>query len=107
MPDTLHLEVVTPERLLVRQDVTDVQIPGKDGYMGILPGHAALLGVLGIGTLSYMTAGGRKTLSIHGGFLEVLEDHVRQHVADPDTDRNRDRARGTEELLDAVRSYLK
>ena len=76
MADMLHLEVVTPERQLVREDVTEVQIPGKDGYMGILPGHAALLGILGIGTLSYTTAGGKKTLSIHGGFLEVLQDRV-------------------------------
>jgi len=78
MADTLELEVATPERELVREQVSDLQIPGKNGYMGILPGHAPLLGLLGIGTLTYLSADGKKRyLSIHGGFLEVLDDHVR------------------------------
>src|SRR4051812_10078069 len=77
MPDTLELEVATPERELVREQVTEVQLPGKHGYLGVLPGHAPLLGLLGIGTLSYMVGGSKRYLSIHGGFLEILEDHVR------------------------------
>lgn len=77
MPDIIELEIATPERQLVREEVTDVQLPGANGYMGILPGHAALLGQLGTGFLSY-TAGGRKRfLSVQGGFVEVLADHVR------------------------------
>jgi len=77
MADTIELEIVTPARLLVREAVTDVQIPGKDGYLGILPGHAALLGLLGTGSLAY-TAGGRKRyLAIQGGFMEVLPEQVR------------------------------
>ena len=79
MADTLELEVATPERELVREQVTDVQVPGKNGYMGILPGHAPLLGLLGIGTLTYVSVadGKKRYLSVHQGFLEVLEDHVR------------------------------
>lgn len=77
MADTLSLEVATPERELVREQVSDVQVPGKNGYMGILPGHAPLLGLLGIGTLTYVSDGKKRYLSIHGGFVEVLEDHVR------------------------------
>ena len=79
MADTLSLEVATPERALVREQVSDVQVPGKEGYMGILPGHAPLLGLLGIGTLTYVSVsdGKKRYLSIHQGFLEVLEDHVR------------------------------
>jgi F-type H+-transporting ATPase subunit epsilon len=77
MADTLSLEVATPERELVREQVSDVQVPGKEGYMGILPGHAPLLGLLGIGTLTYVSDGRKRYLSIHGGFVEVLEDHVR------------------------------
>ena len=77
MADTLELEVATPERELVREQVSDVQVPGKNGYMGILPGHAPLLGLLGIGTLTYVSDGKKRYLSIHGGFVEVLEDHVR------------------------------
>jgi F-type H+-transporting ATPase subunit epsilon len=79
MADTLSLEVATPERELVREQVNDVQVPGKDGYMGILPGHAPLLGLLGIGMLTYVSLsdGKKRYLSVHQGFLEVLEDHVR------------------------------
>jgi F-type H+-transporting ATPase subunit epsilon len=78
MADSLELEIATPERQLVREQVSDVQIPGKDGYLGILPGHAALLGLLGAGALSYAVGSGlRRYLAINGGFLEVLEDHVR------------------------------
>jgi F-type H+-transporting ATPase subunit epsilon len=78
MADLLELEIATPERQLVREQVADVQIPGNDGYLGILPGHAALLGQLGAGALSYAIGGGqRRYLAIDGGFLEVLEDHVR------------------------------
>jgi F-type H+-transporting ATPase subunit epsilon len=77
MPDTIELEIATPERLLVREDVTEVQLPGKSGYMGILPGHAALLGQLGTGFLSYTVSGRKRSLSVQGGFVEVLPDHVR------------------------------
>ena len=79
MADTLSLEVATPERALVREQVSEVQVPGKSGYMGILPGHAPLMGLLGIGTLSYVNVsdGRKRYLSIHEGFVEVLEDHVR------------------------------
>jgi F-type H+-transporting ATPase subunit epsilon len=77
MPDLIELEVATPERLMVRENVDDVQIPGKDGYLGILPGHAALLGLLGTGVLSYSLGGRRRSLSVQGGFIEVLPEHVR------------------------------
>jgi F-type H+-transporting ATPase subunit epsilon len=77
MPDSLELEVATPERLLVREDVTEVQVPGKNGYMGILPGHAALLSQLGSGVLDYVAGGRRRYLAVAGGFLEVLPGHVR------------------------------
>ena len=77
MADVLQLEVVTPERLLVREEVTAVQVPGADGYLGILPGHAALVAELGTGFMNF-EAGRRKWyLAVHGGFLEVLGDHVR------------------------------
>jgi F-type H+-transporting ATPase subunit epsilon len=77
MPDTIELEIATPERLLVREEVTEVQLPGKSGYMGILPGHAALLSQLGTGFLSYTVSGRKRSLSVQGGFVEVLPDHVR------------------------------
>jgi len=77
MADALELEVATPERQLVREEVREIQLPGKDGYLGILPGHAPLLSQLGIGFLSYNSSGRWKYLSVHNGFVEVLPDHVR------------------------------
>ena len=77
MAESLELEVATPERELVRERVSEVELRGKDGYMGILPGHAPLLGELGIGHLTYVSGRRRSTLAVHSGFLEVLDDHVR------------------------------
>ena len=77
MGEVLTLEVVTPERLLVREQVTAVQVPAKNGYLGILPGHAPLLAELGTGFLNFEAAGRRWYLAVHGGFLEVLSDRVR------------------------------
>jgi len=77
MPDSLELEVATPERLLVREQATEVQVPAKNGYLGILPGHAALLSQLGSGVLDYVAGGERRYLAVAGGFLEVLPGHVR------------------------------
>jgi F-type H+-transporting ATPase subunit epsilon len=77
MPELIQLEVTTPERELVREPVESVQAPGKDGYLGILPGHAPLLGQLGAGVLTYTAAGRVRYLSVAGGFLEVLPDHIR------------------------------
>jgi len=71
------LEVATPESLLVRENVTEAQIPAKGGYVGILPGHAALLSELGEGKLSYTAEGRRRALTVRGGWLEVSGDHVR------------------------------
>src|SRR5579872_6010609 len=77
MADSIDLEIATPERLLVKEQVSEVQIPGKEGYMGILPGHAPLLSMLGTGPLSYSMGGRKRYISLHGGFVEVLPDQVR------------------------------
>ncbi len=77
MPDSLELEVATPERELVRERVSEVEVRGRNGYMGILPGHAPLLGELGIGHLTYVAGRRRWYLAVHSGFLEILNDHVR------------------------------
>lgn len=77
MAETFDLEVATPERILVHEPAARAQIPAKDGYIGVLPDHAALLSELGIGVLSYMTQGHRYSVAIHGGYVEVLENHVR------------------------------
>jgi F-type H+-transporting ATPase subunit epsilon len=77
MADTFLLEVATPERLLVSERVSEAQIPAANGYLGILPGHAALLAELGAGELSYTTAGRRRAVTIEGGWVEVTGDHAR------------------------------
>jgi F-type H+-transporting ATPase subunit epsilon len=77
MADTLALEVVTPERLLVQENVTAVQAPAANGYLGILPGHAPLLAELGAGYLNYEAGGKRWYLAVHFGYIEVLADRVR------------------------------
>ena len=77
MADTFQIDIVTPEKMLVSQRAESAQIPGKDGYMGILPGHAPLLSELGEGGLAYTLNGQTTTLHITGGYVEVRDDHVR------------------------------
>ncbi len=76
MPDTFQLEIVTPEKLVVKEAVDEAQIPGLDGYLGILPGHAPLITELGVGVITYRAGGTTKTLSVAWGFAEVLQDKV-------------------------------
>ena len=77
MADTFQIEIATPEKLVVQQRAESAQIPGKDGYMGILPGHAALLSELGAGTLSVTSGGQTQSFTITGGYVEVRDNHVR------------------------------
>ncbi|HWB87382.1 MAG TPA: F0F1 ATP synthase subunit epsilon [Bryobacteraceae bacterium] len=95
MANLIDLEVATPERELVREMVEEVQIPAKDGYIGVLPGHAPLLAELGAGFLRYKAGERPRYLSVAGGFLEVLPDHVRvlADVAEPAEEIDVERAR--------------
>jgi F-type H+-transporting ATPase subunit epsilon len=78
MADTFDIEIATPERLLAREKAIRAQIPAKDGYIGVLPDHAALLSELGIGALTYTTPGDHRfSIAISGGFLEILDNVVR------------------------------
>jgi F-type H+-transporting ATPase subunit epsilon len=77
MADTFELEIATPERLLVREQVSEAQIPAANGYLGILPGHSPLLAEMGIGDLTYTSDGRRRHIAISGGWVEVLRSHVR------------------------------
>jgi F-type H+-transporting ATPase subunit epsilon len=70
------LEVVTPERELVRESVAEVQLPGVSGYLGILPGHTPLLTELGIGPLIYKKGAESGYIAVIGGFAEVLPERV-------------------------------
>ena len=77
MADTFQLQVTTPERLVVDEQVTSAQIPGKEGYMGILAGHAPLLSALRAGELSYEGGGGPHRITVTGGFVEISDNQVR------------------------------
>jgi len=79
LPDALELIVVTPVRELLRETVTEVQLPGADGYLGVLPGAAPLITELGIGELTYHGKSGAEAsepMAIIRGFAEVLPDRV-------------------------------
>jgi len=75
--ETFRIEVVTPEKLVLDQQAEYAEIPGKDGYMGVLPGHAALLGELGEGRLTITAGGQTREIPIAGGYVEVRDNHVR------------------------------
>ncbi|HEV3041973.1 MAG TPA: F0F1 ATP synthase subunit epsilon [Candidatus Angelobacter sp.] len=76
MADTLQLEIVTPERLVVNETTEEIQVPGKSGYLGILPGHAPLITELAIGEIGYRTGSEVKRLAVAWGFAEVLPGKV-------------------------------
>ena len=73
----LTLEIATPERLLLSELVSEAEIPGRDGYFGVLPGHAPLISELAPGVLRYVSGGTTVHLSVLGGFVEIVDDHVR------------------------------
>jgi F-type H+-transporting ATPase subunit epsilon len=76
VPDTFQLEIVTPDKLVVKEAVEELQMPGANGYLGILPGHAPLITELAIGELTYKTSGTTHRLVVCWGFAEVLPERV-------------------------------
>jgi F-type H+-transporting ATPase subunit epsilon len=76
MADTFQLEIVTPEKLVVKEAAEEAQIPGLNGYLGILPGHAPLITELAVGVISYRASGDTHNLAVAWGFAEVLPDKV-------------------------------
>ena len=76
MAETIQLEIVTPERLVVNDTAEYIEIPGKTGYLGVLPGHAPLITELAVGAISYNIAGKTKRLAVAWGFAEVLQNKV-------------------------------
>jgi len=76
MADTFKLEIVTPEKKVVDTAAEEVQIPGKNGYLGILPGHAPLITELAVGEITYRENSTEQRLAVAWGFAEVLPDKV-------------------------------
>ncbi len=76
LPTAIELEVVTPERHVLHETVESLEMPGKEGYLGILPGHAPLLTELGVGILSNRKGEETRYLTVIQGYAEVLPDRV-------------------------------
>jgi F-type H+-transporting ATPase subunit epsilon len=76
LPTKLTLEIVTPDRALLREEVDEVVVPGSQGEFGVLPGHTPLLSALKIGELWYRQGQEKHYLAVAFGFVEVLPDRV-------------------------------
>ncbi len=76
MADTFQLEIVTPEKRVVDTAAEEVQIPGKNGYLGVLPGHAPLITELSVGEIKFRASGVEQRLAVAWGFAEVLPEKV-------------------------------
>jgi F-type H+-transporting ATPase subunit epsilon len=101
----INLTVVTPERKLVDQEVDEVVLPGKEGYFGVLEGHAPFLAALRVGRIEYRHGGETSYLSVAWGFVEVLPKSVRvladvaERAEDIDVERAREAKERAEERL--------
>jgi F-type H+-transporting ATPase subunit epsilon len=72
----IQLEIVTPERLAYSDEVDSVNVPGSEGELGILPHHAPLVAMLGVGELRIRKAGAEESFAIAAGFVQVRPDKV-------------------------------
>ena len=88
LPTKLTLEIVTPDRLLATEQVDEVELPGTDGYFGVLPGHTPLLATLQVGEMWYRIGQEKHFFAIAFGFAEVLPDRVTvlAQIAEPAQD---------------------
>ncbi|MEE9125122.1 MAG: F0F1 ATP synthase subunit epsilon [candidate division NC10 bacterium] len=76
IPKTLTLEIVTPTRMVVRDEVEEVVAPGSEGYFGVLGGHLPFMSTLKIGELAYRKNGRWRYLAVSWGYVEVRPDTV-------------------------------
>ncbi|MBM3783419.1 MAG: F0F1 ATP synthase subunit epsilon [Acidobacteria bacterium] len=106
MAATFELEVATPDKLLVKEQVSEAQVPGKEGFLGILPEHAPLISEIGAGLLSYTIGGKQHSVVIAGGWVEVLGDRTRVLAATAEHPDKIDMKRA-QEALDRAERRLK
>lgn len=106
MASTLELEVATPDRLLVKDFVSEVQIPGRNGFLGVLPDHAPLLSEIGSGVLQYKLGGETHGVVVSGGWVEVQPDRVRVLATSAERPDQIDSKRA-QEALDRAERRLK
>jgi F-type H+-transporting ATPase subunit epsilon len=112
LPTHIDLQIVTPDRLLVQEQVDEVEIPGSEGYFGVLPGHTPMLASLAVGELWYRKGQEKTYLSIAFGFAEVLPDRVTilarlaERAEDIDAERAETARRRAEERLAQPKSDI-
>lgn len=107
MADTFDIEIATPERLFAREKAIRSQIPAKDGYIGVLPDHAALVSELGIGALTYTTPEDHRfSIAIRGGFLEINNNVVRVLTDEADKGQEIDVSKAEKDLKQAQDSMV-
>ncbi len=105
MSDTFQLEIVTPEKKVVETAAEEVQIPGKNGYLGVLPGHAPLITELSVGEITFRENSTLQRLAVAWGFAEVLPNKVTilaetaERPAEIDVDRARKAKERAEQRL--------
>jgi F-type H+-transporting ATPase subunit epsilon len=99
MADTFQLEIVTPEKKVVDTAAEEVQIPGKNGYIGILPGHAPLITELSVGEITFRENSTEQRLAVAWGFAEILPNKVTilAETAERPSEIDVDRARKAKE----------
>jgi F-type H+-transporting ATPase subunit epsilon len=99
MADTFQLEIVTPEKKVVDTAAEEVQIPGKNGYLGVLPGHAPLITELAVGEITFRAGAAEQKLAVAWGFAEVLPNKVTilAETAERPSEIDVDRARKAKE----------
>ncbi len=76
LPSSLRLEVISPRKLALDQDVQEVSLPSLEGYLGILPGHRPLFTALGKGRITYKVGGRERSLLVQGGYAEIQPGKV-------------------------------
>jgi F-type H+-transporting ATPase subunit epsilon len=109
LPTALELEIVTPEGLLLREQVEEVIAPGERGYFGVRPGHTPLMASLGMGELSYRLKGVWHRLTCFSGWCEVMPDRVGiladigERASEIDVGRAEDAMRRAAERMKMVR----
>jgi F-type H+-transporting ATPase subunit epsilon len=109
LPTKLALEIVTPEGLLLRDEVEEVVAPGEQGYFGVRPGHTPLMATLGMGELSYRKQDAWHRLTCFSGWCEVLPDRVNvladigERAADIDLGRAEQALKSAAERMKAIR----
>ena len=108
MASTIRLELVTPERLLLSEDVDEVVAPGYEGEFGVLPEHTQYLSILNIGLLRYRKGGVVHKVALGGGFAEVTPERVvvMAETAERGEEIDRDRARRARERAEAALKAL-